>query len=239
MAFAPASPIPLPPRTIQVTTPLIFKASATASAPHHLSLPSERGSASTEEVEVDTNGGSLDVCVAQTAAEKVGAVKVEPSGSAVSLQLLGELLRCHGARSQRSQIGGGGFLRKRDFSCDFWWRSCCFRMEKWSWVELKSDEICNYWINQLWVQKQQYHDKNKNHFKSSQSTLRFLNIWIWMVAIDTTACMFPYPSSIVDCLSWIRTFPGNKSAKSSGWSCCSSAFVASNRQKKHKWGSAT
>ena len=79
----------------------------------------------------------------------------------------------------------------------------------------------------------------QTYFKWNQSSLhnvRFPNIWIWIVAIDTPAYWFPYPSSTVECLSLIRTFPGNISAKCSGWSCCSSAFVASNTQTKTQVG---
>ena len=202
---------------------LFFKASATASAPPTTSLPRtrlncERRSRSRK------NGGGLDDCVAQTF-----DAEVELGGSVVSLQLLGELLRRQGAGAEETKRSLGDFLQ-RGFSLMIFGDVLLF---------MENEANMNW--NLFWINHCEYKNNHIMKFISGQANHhRTSTRWDFQifVAIDTPACWFPYPSSIVECLSLIRTFPGNTSARW-GWSCCSSAFVASNKQKNTSGCSAT
>ena len=235
-AFAPTSLIPFHLRSISVMELLIFKASATASAPHHLSLP-QRGSTSTEEVEVE-NTAAASTSAAPKQVPKASEPKLvskrvpkpsEPSweswprrstvGRLSSFSCLARSsFWASRSRSRRRQEISGEFLTKWVISCDCWW---CSMVSEWNMKPIFELSIVSTKTTISWWDSFQV----KTNYKCTM-----WDISICMVATDTPACWFPYPPSIVECLSLIRATPVNKSAKSQGGSCCSSAFVASNKK---------
>ena len=208
-ALAPASPIWLLKRTILVMDVLIFKASATASPhrfrPRTMALPNAG---------LKQNALGLGFGVA----DETEAGKDELGGSAVLLQLIGEVLfGHHGAR--------GAEEAKRSVVGDFFYMSFVWR----SYNRKPSPQ--EHW-NRLWMSTKTaiswtiyFISSQAKHHKSQCEISKYVNLG----CCHWHTCAIAHPILKQNSLSWIRTFPGKTSARS-GCFCWSVALVAS---KKH------